>query len=178
MLESLNVLEQEGLDALKDVATAEELPVWYRSYLGRKGRLTDALRGLGAISAEERPAAGRRANEVKTALEEAFGRRQEEVREAALEASLASGALDVTLPGRPIAPGHLHLSTRTLRRIRVIFAEMGFQVYEAPEVDTDEYNFELLNIPPTIPPGTCGTPSGSTIRWCCARIPLQGRFAA
>ena len=151
MLDSLSALEQEALDALKGVATAEELPVWYRTYLGRKGRLTDALRGLGTLSAEERPAVGRRANEVKTALDEAFGRRQEEVREAALQASLASGALDVTLPGRPVAPGHLHLSTRTLRRIREIFAEMGFQVYEAPEVETDENNFEFLNIPPYHP---------------------------
>ncbi|MCZ6532719.1 MAG: phenylalanine--tRNA ligase subunit alpha [SAR324 cluster bacterium] len=151
MLESLNALEKEGLDALKALAQAEELPVWYRTYLGRKGRLTDVLRGLGVLSAEERPHAGRRANEIKTALESAFETRQDELRAAEMEASLASGALDVTLPGRPVAPGHLHLSTRMLRRIRAIFAEMGFQVYEAPEVETDENNFELLNIPPYHP---------------------------
>ncbi|MCZ6729005.1 MAG: phenylalanine--tRNA ligase subunit alpha, partial [SAR324 cluster bacterium] len=151
MLESLNALEKEGLDALKALAQAEELPVWYRTYLGRKGRLTDVLRGLGVLSAEERPHAGRRANEIKTALDSAFETRQDELRAAEMEASLASGALDVTLPGRPVAPGHLHLSTRMLRRIRAIFAEMGFQVYEAPEVETDENNFELLNIPPYHP---------------------------
>ncbi|MCH8888187.1 MAG: phenylalanine--tRNA ligase subunit alpha [SAR324 cluster bacterium] len=147
MLETLNALESEGLQALEALSASEELPVWYRGYLGRKGRLTDVLRGLGALSAEERPGAGRRANEVKEALETAFHSRQDHIREAELQASIAGGAVDVTLPGRPVAPGHLHLSTRTLRRVREIFAEMGFQVYDSPEVETDEYNFELLNIP-------------------------------
>lgn len=147
MLETLNALESEGLQALEALSASEELPVWYRGYLGRKGRLTDVLRGLGALSAEERPGAGRRANEVKEALETAFHSRQDHIREAELQSSIAGGAVDVTLPGRPVAPGHLHLSTRTLRRVREIFAEMGFQVYDSPEVETDEYNFELLNIP-------------------------------
>ena len=147
MLETLNALESEGLQALEALSASEELPVWYRGYLGRKGRLTDVLRGLGALSAEERPGAGRRANEVKEALETAFHSRQDHIREAELQSSIAGGAVDVTLPGRPVAPGHLHLSTRTLRRGREIFAEMGFQVYDSPEVETDEYNFELLNIP-------------------------------
>jgi phenylalanyl-tRNA synthetase alpha chain len=151
MLESLNALEQEGLERLQAISQAEELPVWYRTYLGRKGRLTEVLRGLGGLTAEERPAAGRRANEIKSALEKAFEARQQKIREAALEESLATGTVDVTLPGRPIGPGHLHLSTRMLRRIREIFAEMGFQVYEAPEVETDENNFGLLNIPPYHP---------------------------
>ncbi len=151
MLESLNALEAEGLEALKAVSDGEALPVWYRTYLGRKGRLTEVLRGLGALEPAERPKAGMRANEIKGALEQAFEARQEEIRQAALEASLASGTADVTLPGRPVGPGHLHLSTRMLRRIREIFAEMGFQVYEAPEVETDENNFELLNIPPYHP---------------------------
>lgn len=151
MLEALDKLQQEGLASLGELSSTEELPAWYRTYLGRKGRLTDILRGLGKLSPEERPAGGRKGNEVKQVLEEAFNRRQDELRSAALEASLSSGAVDVTLPGRPIAPGHLHLSTRTLRTIRQIFAEMGFQVYEAPEIDTDENNFELLNIPPYHP---------------------------
>ena len=147
MLETLNALESEGLQALEALSASGDLPVWYRGYLGRKGRLTDVLRGLGALSAEERPGAGRRANEVKESLEAAFHRRQDAIRESELEASISSGAVDVTLPGRPMAPGHLHLSTRTLRRVREIFAEMGFQVYDSPEVETDENNFELLNIP-------------------------------
>ncbi|MEE8395081.1 MAG: phenylalanine--tRNA ligase subunit alpha [bacterium] len=151
MLETLEALKGEGLKSLAGLERAEDLPGWHRAYLGRKGRLTEALRGLGALSAEQRPAAGKRANEIKQELEAAFGRRQDELREAALEASLAGGGIDVTLPGRPVGPGHLHVSTRSLRRIREIFGEMGFQVYEAPEVETDENNFGLLNIPPYHP---------------------------
>ena len=147
MLEQLNALEQEASQALAQVNASEQLPEWYRTWLGRKGRMTDVLRGLGALSAEEKPQAGKRANEVKVALEEAFAQRQEQIREAEMESSLASGAVDISLPGRPVGPGHLHLSTHMLRRIRAVFAEMGFQVYEAPEVETDENNFELLNIP-------------------------------
>ena len=151
MLEELAQLQRDGLQELEAMAGSAELPVWYRTYLGRKGRLTDVLRGLGKLSADERPEAGKRGNEVKQVLEEAFQQRQDEIREAELQASLNTGAIDVTLPGRPVAPGHLHLSTKTLRKIRVIFAEMGFQVYDSPEIDTDENNFELLNIPPYHP---------------------------
>ena len=149
-LEELDALQQEGLRALEAVANAQDLPVWYRNYLGRKGRLTELLRGLADLSAEERPAAGRKSNEVKTALESAFEARQEAIRAEALERSLHE-RIDVTLPGRPVQPGHLHLSTQSMRRYRDIFAEMGFQVYEAPEVETDENNFGLLNIPPYHP---------------------------
>ena len=145
--EALEALEREGMEALDALSRSEELPVWYRAFLGRKGRLTDVLRALGKLSTEERPAAGKKGNEVKIALEKAFNDRQEAIREAELQAALSSDAVDVTLPGRPVKPGHLHLSTRTLRRVREIFGEMGFQVYEAPEVETDENNFELLNIP-------------------------------
>jgi phenylalanyl-tRNA synthetase alpha chain len=147
LLEALESLQQQALRELEAIAAAPELPVWFRTYLGRKGRLTDSLRGLGALSAEERPLAGKRANEVKEALEAAFQAHQERIKEAELQAALASDRVDITLPGRPVGPGHLHLSTRTLRRVREIFAEMGFRVYEAPEVETDENNFQLLNIP-------------------------------
>ena len=147
LLEALESLRQQGLRELGAIASAADLPAWYRAYLGRKGRLTELLRGLGALSAEERPAAGKRANEVKEALEAAFGSHQERIKEAELQAALAGDRVDITLPGRPVGPGHLHLSTRTLRRVREIFAELGFRVYEAPEVETDENNFQLLNIP-------------------------------
>lgn len=147
MIEALEALEREGMEALEGLSRSDDLPVWYRTFLGRKGRLTDVLRGLGGLSAEERPAAGKRGNEVKTTLDEAFQARQEAIKEAELQAAISSNAVDVTLPGRPVSPGHLHLTTRTLRRVREIFGEMGFQVYEAPEVETDELNFEMLNIP-------------------------------
>ncbi|MCZ6554068.1 MAG: phenylalanine--tRNA ligase subunit alpha [SAR324 cluster bacterium] len=151
MLEQLDKLQGDALGALEGLGEVEALPEWYRSYLGRKGRLTEVLRGLGRLPPEERPRAGQKGNEVKQALEAAFGERQEALREAALEASLTAEPLDITLPGRPAGVGHLHLTTRMLRRIREIFAEMGFQVYEAPEVETDELNFGLLNIPPYHP---------------------------
>jgi len=151
MIDTLERLQTEGLAQLERVADPEALPEWYRDYLGRKGRLTDALRGLGKLSPEERPRAGQKGNEVKQALEAAFEARQTRLRERALEASLAAEPLDVSLPGRPLGGGHLHLTTRMLRHVREIFAEMGFQVYEAPEVETDELNFGLLNIPPYHP---------------------------
>jgi len=151
IFDELNALRSAAEAALEALSQAEELPVWYRAHLGRKGRLTEALRSMGALPAEQRPAAGKAANAVKEALEAAFLRRQDALREAALQASLASGQVDVTLPGRPVAPGHLHLTTRVLRRYREIFAGMGFQVYEAPEVETDANNFEALNIPPYHP---------------------------
>jgi phenylalanyl-tRNA synthetase alpha chain len=147
MLESLTQLQAEAERSLAAVAKAAGLPEWYRAYLGRKGRLTEVLRGFGTLPADQRPAAGKAGNAVKQALEAAFAARQDAIREAELQASLTSGQVDVTLPGRPVTPGHLHVTTRMLRRYRDIFLGMGFQVYESPEVETDENNFELLNIP-------------------------------
>ena len=147
LFEDLEALRQEGLRSLEALRSTADLPVWYRGYLGRKGRLTEILRGVGALSAEERPEAGKQGNIIKEALESSFAARQEAIRQDELKVNLATDAVDVTLPGRPVAPGHLHLSTRTLRRIREIFAEMGFQVYDSPEVETDENNFGMLNIP-------------------------------
>ena len=149
--QALNAVQQDAQTALGAITRPDELPVWYRDFLGRKGRLTDALRGLGELPPEQRPELGRVANRVKDALEQAFAARQDAIQQAELEASLASGGVDITLPGRPIGPGHLHLTTHTLRRIREVFATMGFQVYESPEVETDELNFGLLNIPPYHP---------------------------
>jgi phenylalanyl-tRNA synthetase alpha chain len=149
--QGLKAVQEDGLSSLAVIVKSDELPLWYRTFLGRKGKLTDALKGLGGVPAEQRPELGRVANEVKDVLEKAFSARQDALQQAELNASLASGGVDITLPGRPIGPGHLHLTTQTLRRIREIFGSMGFQVYEAPEVETDEYNFGLLNIPPYHP---------------------------
>ena len=147
ILADLEQLQSEAEAALQALSDTEQLPDWYRTYLGRKGRLTEWLRNMGQMSAEDRPIAGKEGNRVKMALEVVFQARQDALRESEMQSALESGQVDVTLPGRRLTPGHLHLSTRTLRRIREIFAEMGFQVYEAPEVETDENNFELLNIP-------------------------------
>lgn len=151
MLDQLNALEQTALQTLERTADLIALDAWHAQYLSRKGKLTQLLRGVGQLPKEDRPAAGQRANEVKTALEAAFELRQADLKRQARAQSLAAEQVDVTLPGRPPSLGRLHLSTQTLRRIYAIFAEMGFQVYRAPDVETDERNFELLNIPPHHP---------------------------
>ncbi|MGB9777298.1 MAG: phenylalanine--tRNA ligase subunit alpha [Anaerolineae bacterium] len=150
-LEQLAQLETEALQALEQARTPEDLDRWYHAYLGRKGALTAILRSVGSLPPEERPAVGQRANEIKRRLEAACAARTEAVRQAQLARELEAGAIDVTLPGRPLGPGHLHITTRTLRQIYAIFAEMGFQVYEARDVETDEMNFGLLNMPPHHP---------------------------
>ena len=147
MLEQINVLREKGQNELNALNSTDQLPEWYYRYLGRKGDLTSLLKQLGTLSSEERPAMGKVINEVKQELQESFELRQKTLRETNLSQQLEIDDLDVTLPGRPCTTGHLHLTTQTLRRIYKIFQEMGFQVYEAPEVESDEFNFQLLNIP-------------------------------
>jgi phenylalanyl-tRNA synthetase alpha chain len=147
MHENLIQLQDDALAALAAAADAEALEAWRVHYLGRKGALTEAMKALGALPREERPAYGAAANEVKAALEAGFAARQQALQAAALAAALAAGAVDVTLPGRPASLGHLHVTTQNLRQLYAVFAGMGFEVYDAPDVDTDDYNFGLLNIP-------------------------------
>ena len=147
MLEQINMLREKGQNELNALNSTDQLPEWYYRYLGRKGDLTSLLKQLGTLSSEERPAMGKVINEVKQELQESFELRQKTLRETNLSQQLKIDDLDVTLPGRPCTTGHLHLTTQTLRRIYKIFQEMGFQVYEAPEVESDEFNFQLLNIP-------------------------------
>ena len=116
-------------------------------YLGKKGRLTDLLKGLGKLSAEERPAAGAKINEVKEQLQSQINRCRDDLENADLEARLASEALDVTLPGRGEDSGGLHLITHTMERIESFFSRVGYSVEEGPEIEDDYHNFEALNIP-------------------------------
>ncbi len=151
MIEQLHQLEQEALTALVALNDSTALRLWEQQYLGKKGALTPFLRSLGQLAPEERPQVGQAVNQVKQALTQAFEERAETLRQAELAASLAADSIDVTLPGRPVLPGRLHITTQNLRQYYAIFAQMGFQVYEAPDVETDEYNFGLLNIPPYHP---------------------------
>ncbi|MGW8251883.1 MAG: phenylalanine--tRNA ligase subunit alpha, partial [Anaerolineales bacterium] len=121
------------------------------AHLGRSSPLMGVFDKLGQVSKEERPVIGRRANEVKRLLESTLAERRSALQEAALEHSLKSERLDVTLPGRPIVRGRLHPSTQTLRQICRIFGDMGFQIFRSREVETDEFNFQLLNFPPNHP---------------------------
>ena len=119
--------------------------------LGRSGRLTGLLRQLGGVPATERPAIGQRANELRQELEAAIESRLSELQAGGLDARLASEAIDMSAPGRPVPVGHLHPVQTLMRDLREIFHAYGFEVFEGPEVETEEYNFELLNIPPDHP---------------------------
>ncbi|MBF0278323.1 MAG: phenylalanine--tRNA ligase subunit alpha [SAR324 cluster bacterium] len=147
MLDQLHALKDKGLRELEALREVTQLPEWHRQYLSKKGELTQFLKQLGQLSAEERPALGKAANEVKQSLSEQFELHQKQLQEKKLNEALESDEIDVTLPGRPAPRGHLHPCTQALRRIASVFGEMGFQVYESPEVETDENNFQLLNIP-------------------------------
>ena len=147
MLEQLNDTYQRSLDQLQNARTSETLETWYRQTLGRKGDVTQLTRQVGHLGPEDRPAFGKRVNEVKKELEAAYQQQLVKVRTAELEAKMAADGLDVTLPGRRYSRGRLHPATQTLREIYRIWGDMGFQIYRSRDVETDEFNFELLNIP-------------------------------
>lgn len=151
MLAQLDQIEQGALAELESAGDEDALQRWKTAHLGRSSPLMRTFDGLGKLSKEERPAIGRRANEVKRLLESAFEARSQALKEEALQRSIQSERLDVTLPGRPQTRGRLHPNTATLRRIYRVFGDMGFQVFRSREVETDEYNFGLLNMPPHHP---------------------------
>lgn len=151
MLEQLNELEQTAQAALQQAGDEEALAAWRAAYLGKKGAVTERVKALTDLPADQRPAYGRRVNEVKRTLEAAYDARVEAVQATARDRDLASDQIDVSLPGRPARPGRLHPATQTLRQIYRIFAEMGFQVFRARDVETDDYNFTYLNMPPHHP---------------------------
>ena len=141
---ALDELTRTALGELADIADADAAEQWRVAYLGRRGRLTGLLRSIAQLEPERRRAFGSRANQAKTALEEALARRTREIAQARLA---ARDPLDITLPGRPVITGRLHPTTRIVREICHAFTAMGFSVVEGPEVELDHYNFEMLNIP-------------------------------
>lgn len=147
MAEELAGIEKQALEALAGVADANALETWRVEFLGRNSPLMQVFSGLGALSKEERPVVGQQANVVKKSLEAAYAGRLEGLKQETLRQSLEQDQLDVTLPGRPSAIGRLHPDTRILRELYHVFAEMGFQVFRSREVESDEYNFQLLNFP-------------------------------
>jgi len=147
-IQRLRDVAREALAAANDAASVQ---AWRTAYLGRKGQVSALMNQLSTLPAEERPGFGQAANALKRELEDALQARQEALAQEELAAQLAAKGLDVTLPGRPTGPGHLHVTTQTLRQITAIFAEMGFQVYESPDVESDDMNFALLNMPPHHP---------------------------
>jgi phenylalanyl-tRNA synthetase alpha chain len=143
-LEALHAQAEQALGALADEAG---LAGWKSEYLGKASPVTQIFKRMGEAQPEERGRIGQAANQVKNALEGLFEEKAAALKQSALGQSLAGDKLDVTLPGRHPARGRLHISTQSLREVYRIFAEMGFQVYRSPEVESEENNFELLNIP-------------------------------
>ncbi len=151
MLERLQELKEKALQALETAGDEEALEQWRIENLGRSAPIRSVYQQMGRLSREERPVVGQAANQVRQELEAAFENRAKALHEATLERSLRTERIDVTLPGRPVQRGRLHPVTQTMRDIYRIFAEMGFQVYLSRDVETDEYNFQLLNFPPHHP---------------------------
>jgi phenylalanyl-tRNA synthetase alpha chain len=146
-MQELEKILDEALKQFAAIEQAAELEQVKARYLGKEGCLTVLLKGLGKLSAEERPAAGVRINQVKQSIESALQQRREALQYSQLQLKLKAEALDVTLPGRGIGCGGLHPVTRTLERIETLFHSIGYAVAEGPEIESDFYNFTALNIP-------------------------------
>lgn len=147
MREKLQALKEQALRDLETVTSLEALKNLKVQYLGKKGSLTEILRGMGALSAEERPKIGQIVNELRAELEGKIDEYTKVLEDKALADKLANDKVDVTLPGRTPKIGHLHPITLTMREIKKIFMRMGFDVNEGPEIENDYYNFEALNLP-------------------------------
>jgi phenylalanyl-tRNA synthetase alpha chain len=147
MEEDLLRLKAEALASLGTRMQAGELEEFRVKYLGRKGQLTLLMRRLGEVAPADRPALGQLANEIRKELEEAFEARRQEL----TAKTMAAPQRDLTLPGRLVPFGHLHPVTQVMAEVCAIFEGLGFSVAEGPDVETDYYNFEALNIPPHHP---------------------------
>ena len=144
-------LRDEGLAAIVGASDLATLDVVRVMYLGKKGSLTSILRGLGGLSPEERPAAGKVSNDVRVALEAALEERRALLAASALEARIGAEAIDVTLPGRARPVGSRHLIEQIRTEVVDIFLGLGYRIAEGPEVELDYYNFTALNTPPDHP---------------------------
>ena len=147
MIEALGHIREEVLASLSKVHTAEEITEVRVKTLGRKGSLTQLLKQLGALPEAERKEIGKRANEIKEALESQIEEALRQLKEREKKEALEKEKVDITLPGRRIPMGKRHPITQTLDEIVQIFSHLGFEVVEGPEVELDYYNFEALNIP-------------------------------
>ena len=178
------------LDALVDSARAAfaqatapaDLENAKAQYLGKSGRITELMKGMAALSVDEKKTRGAAINLAKQAIEAALTDRRQALADAELQAQLKAEALDVTLPGRGQGSGGLHPVSLTLERIEAIFGSMGFEVADGPEIESDWFNFTALNTPEDHPRVPCTTPSTSkaaaSVRpTCCAPTPARCRSA-
>ena len=147
LINKLTDLKEEAISAFSQVGSEEELYALKVRYLGKKGLLTDILKDLGLVGAEVRPIIGAKANELKGELQETYERQTLELKNRKIQAALLAEKIDVTLPGVPLMRGKVHPISRVLSEMKEIFSKMGFTICEGPEIETDFYNFEALNIP-------------------------------
>jgi phenylalanyl-tRNA synthetase alpha chain len=151
LFQDLETIRQAALQDLQSIQDEKELQSWRSRHMGRNSLFMQVFSRLPEIPKELRPQAGQAANKTKNDLETALEARLAELKAESLKQSLSSERLDITLPGRRVSHGRLHPSTLTLRKIYRIFAEMGFQIFRSPDIETDSYNFEYLNMPPYHP---------------------------
>ncbi len=147
MKQDVQRIQEETLSELQKLSTLEELQELKVKVLGKKGTLTALLRQMGSLSPEERPIFGQVVNETRDVLEGAWARRTEELSKAAMQKQLEEEKLDISLPGLSLPRGHQHPLTKVIEEMEEIFLGMGFQIAEGPEIETDYYNFEALNLP-------------------------------
>ena len=146
MKEQLAQIKQQAVEALQQAQTPAQLEELRVRFLGKKGELTAVLKQMGKLSPEERPVMGQLANTVRAEIEEMLEKQKAAAQAAALEAKLASEALDVTIPGKPVVLGHAHPMNQVLQQIKDLFVGMGYQIVDGPEVELADYNFTKLNI--------------------------------
>jgi phenylalanyl-tRNA synthetase alpha chain len=147
MEDQLKLLSKTAAEELLQATDLERLNELRIKYLGKKGSLTGALRGLGALTPEERPHIGQIVNDIRVELEALLAQKGDQLKEEQLAKRLASERIDITLPGRKVSRGHKHPLTLTLEHVKETFMRMGFAIADGPEIETDYYNFEALNLP-------------------------------
>ena len=147
MEQQLQQLKEEALTKIQEATTVKELNDVRVAYLGKKGPITDLLKGMGKLPAEERPKMGALVNVIREEVTETLEAKMTKLEEEAINAQLEKEAIDVTLPGRPAPTGNHHPLTRVVEEIEDFFLSMGYEIAEGPEVEKDYYNFEALNLP-------------------------------
>ncbi|MDD3243700.1 MAG: phenylalanine--tRNA ligase subunit alpha, partial [Eubacteriales bacterium] len=151
MTDQLKRIYADAAEALEKAKDSQEVESLKQKVLGKKGELTQILRGMGALSAEERPKIGQKVNEYRDMLDQAIAQRQGQLEEQAKLRRLEAERVDVTMPAQKPLTGHLHPISQVREELENIFIGMGFEVAEGPEVEWDHYNFELLNLPKNHP---------------------------
>ena len=151
MQENINAIVSAALQAAKDATSAAQLDEVRVAYLGKKGEITGLLRVMGTLEPQERPAYGAQVNLARDAVEQALAQCREAINAKQRQEALQAETIDITMPGKRVTRGHMHLLESAQRQMAEIFIDMGFTVEEGPEIELDRYNFELLNLPQNHP---------------------------